>query len=160
MKNTTTQIAAANSVNHTPGVIVTLESAGIFLGVLVSLSVLATWSFKIASKINAISSSIDSIKEDLKTHSFNTEKIRDLDKRLDLNTQDYVNYKDHSVLHFNNLKERIDHVWNKTEKICDSQKAEIKELLSILQKQQDAQQVDIKEIQGFLQKQQNFTIRE
>jgi hypothetical protein len=65
-----------------------------------------------------------------------------LDKRFDIHVQDYVNYKDANLLALNTTDEKIKHTWNKTEKLLEERKT------------------DIKDLQLFLQKQQNFKIRE
>ncbi|QSJ19728.1 hypothetical protein JYQ62_14045 [Nostoc sp. UHCC 0702] len=92
--------------------------------------------------MSQISSSIKRIEEELKKHASNAERIRDLDKRLDIHLEDYVNYKDATLLAINGNKERIEHKAEKTEE----QFREVR--------------IDIKEIQNFLHKQQNFIIRE
>ncbi|MHC5720260.1 MAG: hypothetical protein ACYTX0_51575, partial [Nostoc sp.] len=70
------------------------------------------------------------------------DRLITIDRKVDIHLQDYVNHKDASLLQGNQLNEKINHTWNKTEKLFHEQKT------------------DIKEIQGFLQKQQNFKIRE
>ncbi|MBN3943009.1 hypothetical protein [Nostoc sp. NMS9] len=55
--------------SSSPGITVTLESTGIFLGILVSASVLAGVCIKVVSSISRISSSIAQIEKDLKEHA-------------------------------------------------------------------------------------------
>ncbi|WGV24783.1 hypothetical protein [Halotia branconii] len=139
--NTTKSVMAVSSTNS-PGVVITLESTGIFLGILVSGSVLAGVAISVISKMNRISFLVNQIQETLKNHASNAEKIKDLDKRFDIHLQDYINHKDATLLALNGNDEKIDHKWERTEELFK----EIK--------------VEIKELQQFLQKQQNFKIRE
>jgi len=133
---------AIPSPSPSPGIILNLETTGVFLGILVSFSVLAGVAISIISKINAISFSIDKIQEALKVYASNTDKIKDLDKRLDIHLQDYVNHKDAILLERNGIRERIDHKWERTEQ----------EFNEIRQ--------EVKEIQGYLQKRDEFKVRQ
>ncbi len=133
---------AVTSPTPTPGVTLTLETTGIFLGILVSASLLAGVAINVISKMNRISFAIDEIQEALKNYASNTEKIKDLEKRFEVHLQDYVNYKDGMLLERNGLRERIDHKWERTENAFNEIKQEIKEL------------------QGYLQKIEKFKIRE
>lgn len=92
MNNTASTIAV--SPPNSPGITLTLESTGVFLGILVSVSALAGVAIRIISKMNSISASISQIELALKEQANNAEKIRDLDKRFDLHIQEYVNRKD------------------------------------------------------------------
>ncbi|MHC5598255.1 MAG: hypothetical protein ACYTXC_20340 [Nostoc sp.] len=56
---TTTQSTIA--ITNSPGITVTLENTGIFLGILVSVSLLASVTIQIISKMNSISASITQI---------------------------------------------------------------------------------------------------
>ena len=89
-----------------------------------------------------ISFTVNAIEETLKLHATNAERIKDLDKRLDIHLQDYINYKDGNLLSHNGLQERIDHKWERTENEFNSIK------------------ISIKELQGFLQSKGDFKIRE
>lgn len=120
-----------------PGIQVTLESVGVFLGIAGSISLLAGVFVSIISKINRISFSVEEIEGSLKSYATNAEKIKDLDKRLDVHLQDYVNYKDANLLEHNGLRERIDHKWERTEEEFKSVEADIKDLQSFLQKKDD-----------------------
>ncbi|MBH8563757.1 hypothetical protein I8748_16425 [Nostoc sp. CENA67] len=113
MNNTKTVIAVSNTPASSPGIIITLESAGIFLGILVSASVLITGATNLVTKMSQISSSIKRIEEELKTHASNAEKVRELDKRLDLHLQDYVNRKDLLQMLFGQINEKVDHKFKK-----------------------------------------------
>jgi len=130
------QIAVSPS-SPPPGIIVTLESTGIFLGILGSACLLAGVAINIISKMNRISFSVDEIQEALKAYASNTEKIKDLDKRLDVHLQDYVNYKDAILLDRNGLRERIDHKWERTEDEFKAVKGSIKDLEGFLQRRDD-----------------------
>ncbi|MEH2053397.1 hypothetical protein [Nostoc sp.] len=91
----------------------------------------------IISKINKISFTVDGIQEALKLHASNTEKIKDLDKRLDIHLQDYVNYKDGNLLSHNGLEERINHKWQRSEGEFNAIKASIKDLQGFLVRTSD-----------------------
>ncbi|WP_414573369.1 hypothetical protein [Nostoc sp. CCY 9925] len=110
MTTTSSIIAVSNS---SPVITVSLESVGIFTGILVSLSVLGTLAVKLVNNLNNISSSIAQIKEDLKEHADNKEKIRDLDKKLDLHIQDYINRKDTVTLLIAQVTQTLEHRTNR-----------------------------------------------
>ncbi|MBN3911099.1 MAG: hypothetical protein HWQ35_32525 [Nostoc sp. NMS1] len=137
------------------GFVVTLEGTSLFLGILLSTFALIGIGVKVVSKFNTITNEIRDLREDLNTHanSEGHEKLlkevellqKDViafDKRFDVHLQDYTNYKDANLLQNNNLNEKINHTWNKTEKVFIEHKT------------------DIKDLQQFLQKQENFRIRE
>ncbi|MEH2198636.1 hypothetical protein [Nostoc sp.] len=126
-------IVIANS--SSTGVTVTLESTGIFLGILVSTSILASVAVQIISKMNKITSSITQIEEAMKEHARNAEKIRQLEKTLDLHIQDYVNRKDVIQMLLGQLDQKITH--------------KFKRLLFYT-----------RDVQRFLQRDTSFTIRE
>lgn len=90
---------------------------------------------QLISNLNNISGSITQIKEDLKEHADNKEKIRDLDKRLDLHIQDYINRKDTVTLLIAQVSQTVDH---RTNRLYTS----------------------MKDIENHLQLQGNFKIRE
>ncbi|MCC5597977.1 hypothetical protein [Nostoc favosum] len=131
---TTTQSTIAASTNS-PVITVTLESVGVFTGILVSVSVLGTLAVKLVNNLNNISSSITQIKEDLKEHADNAEKIRDLEHRLDLHVQDYINRKDTVTLLIAQVTQTVEH---RTNRLYTS----------------------MKDIENFLQMQGTFKIRE
>lgn len=134
-------VVAAKVSNDSPGITLTLESTGVFLGILLSVAGLASIAIRMISKMNSISASIALIEKTLKEQSENTERIRDLDKDFALHIQEYVNRKDVVQMVLGQLDEKINHTWSKTEKLYNDQKE------------------DIKEIQQFLRKQGNFTVR-
>ncbi|WGV23475.1 hypothetical protein [Halotia branconii] len=136
MTTTKSVIAVSNSTNsNSPGITITLESTGIFLGILVSFSILGGLGIKIVSSINRISTSIIQIEEDLKEYASNAEKIRELDKRFDLHVQEYINRKDVIQMLLGQMNEKIDH--------------KFKRVLFYT-----------RDIQRFLQRDTNFQIRE
>lgn len=135
MIDNTKTVIAANTNNTSPGILITLESAGIFLGIIVSISILITGGVNLVSRMSQISSSIKKIEEDLKSHASNGEKIRDLDKKFDLHVQDYVNRKDVIQMIISQTNEKIDHKFRR--------------LLFYT-----------RDIQRFLQRDTNFKIRE
>ncbi|OYD90603.1 hypothetical protein CDG76_30735 [Nostoc sp. 'Peltigera membranacea cyanobiont' 210A] len=120
----------------------TLQDTGVFIGVIGSLVMLSGVAISIISKINKISFTVDGIQDALKLHATNAEKIKDLDKRLDIHLQDYVNYKDANLLSHNGLGNLIEHKWERSEEEFDAIKGSIKEL------------------QGFLHRNNDFKIRE
>lgn len=139
MINTKSEIAVTNS---SPGVTLTLENTGTFFGIIVSVSILSGVAISIITKMNRISFSVDEIQESLKELASNAEKIKDIDKRLDIHLQDYVNYKDANLLSHNGLEEQIKHKWERSEGEFNGIKGSIKEL------------------QGFLHRHNDFKIRE
>ena len=128
------------SSNTTPGF--TLQDTQISIGIIASLVALSCVAVSIVSKINKISFTVDGIQETLKLHASNAEKIKDLDKRLDIHLQDYVNYKDANLLSHNGLDELIQHKWQRSEGEFNAIKQSIKEL------------------QGFLNRTNDFKVRE
>ncbi|MCC5618260.1 hypothetical protein LC605_24870 [Nostoc sp. CHAB 5836] len=60
-----------------------------------------------------------------------------IDKKIDIHLQDYVNYKDATLLAIRGNDERIDHKWKRTEDLFKEIKLEIKELQQFLHKHQD-----------------------
>ncbi|BBD60594.1 hypothetical protein NIES2109_33930 [Nostoc sp. HK-01] len=141
------QVIAVNTPTQ-PGVTLTLETTSIFLGILVSLSMLVGIAIKMVSKFNAITNDIRDLREDLNNHEQLLQQTKilqkdvcGLDKKFDIHLQDYVNYKDATLLAINGNKELIQHKAEKAENYFKETKG------------------DIKDIQGFLNKQQNFRIR-
>jgi hypothetical protein len=133
--NNTKPVIAVTSPSSSPGITLTLESTGVFLGILVSVSALAGVAIKIISKMNSISASISQIELALKEQATNAEKIRDLDKRFDLHIQEYINRKDVVQMVLGQLDEKINH--------------KFKRLLFYT-----------RDVQRFLQKDSSFIIRE
>ena len=124
----------------------TLESTGILLGSLVSLSVLLGIVIKIITKVNLISSEIKALRKDLNTHAIAAghqqaiEQLRvlekdflALDKRFDIHAQDYVNHKDGTLLALNGVGEAIKHKWERTEEELEKANDTIKDLQKYLQ---------------------------
>jgi hypothetical protein len=117
------------------GLVVTLESTSILLGILVSGSILLGIGIKLVTNVNKISLSIIQIQKDLKQLSVDTEKIDKIERRLELHIQDFVNRKDVTQMLLGQLDEKINH--------------KFKRLLFYS-----------REMQRFLQKDTNFQIRE
>ncbi|MEH1772975.1 hypothetical protein [Nostoc sp.] len=132
---TATRSTIAVTSSSPTGITVTLENTGIFLGILVSVFILAGAAVQIISKMNKISSSISQIEEAMKEHARNAEKIRQLERTLDLHIQDYVNRKDVIQMLLGQLDEKITH--------------KFKRLLFYT-----------RDVQRFLQKDSSFVIRE
>ncbi|MFN6485437.1 MULTISPECIES: hypothetical protein [unclassified Nostoc] len=131
MNTTQSTIATTSS----PVITVTLESVGVFTGILVSFSVLGTLAVKLVNNLNNISSSITQIKQDLKEHADNKEKIRSLEHKFDLHVQDYINRKDTVTLLIAQVTQTVEH---RTNRLYTS----------------------MKDIENFLQMQGTFKIRE
>lgn len=131
MNTTQSTIIATSS----PAITVTLESVGVFTGTLVSICVLGTLAIKLVNNLNNISTSITQIKEDLKEHANNAEKIRELNHKLDLHIQDYINRKDTITLLIAQVTQTVEH---RTNRLYTS----------------------MKDIENFLQIQGTFKIRE
>jgi hypothetical protein len=109
MSMSKTNASIVTTSSNPNGINLTLESTGVFLGILVSASVLITVAVNIITKINRISSSIFHIEEDLKNFALNVEKIRELEKRFDLYIQEYTNRKDVVQMVLGQLDQKIDH---------------------------------------------------
>ncbi|MDZ7970663.1 MAG: hypothetical protein RM368_38030 [Nostoc sp. DedSLP03] len=133
--NTTQSTIAVSSSASSPVITVTLESVGVFTGICVSLSVLGTLAVKLVNNLNNISTSITQIKEDLKEHANNAEKIREINHKLDLHIQDYINRKDTVTLLIAQVTQTVEH---RTNRLYTS----------------------MKDIENFLQMQGTFKIRE
>ena len=138
--NTTKFQIAVSSTSPNEGF--TPQQTQISLGVIVSVVMLLGVGASIVTKINKISFTVDGIQDALKLYATNAEKIKELDKRLDIHLQDYINYKDANLLSHNGLKDLIEHKWQRSESEFD----EIKQ--------------NIKELQNFLHQTNNFKIRE
>ncbi|MEH2342526.1 MAG: hypothetical protein V7K22_12875 [Nostoc sp.] len=136
----TNSVIAVSSTSITPGF--TLQDTQVSIGIIASLVLLSGVAVSIVSKINKISFTVDVIQETLKLHASNAEKIKDLDKRLDIHIQDYVNYKDANLLSHNGLNDLIEHKWQRSESEFNAIKQNVKEL------------------QGFLNRTNDFKVRE
>ncbi|MDZ7966865.1 MAG: hypothetical protein RM368_18115 [Nostoc sp. DedSLP03] len=104
-----TRTVVAVTPSNPPGITLTLESTGIFLGILVSASVLGGIAVTVISKMNRISNSITQIEKTLEEQARNAEKIREIDRTLALHIQEYVNRKDVIQMLLGQLNEKIDH---------------------------------------------------
>jgi hypothetical protein len=102
-------VIAVNSRYTESGIVVTLQSTSIFLGILVSGAALTHLGIKLVTNINNISLSIAQIQKDLKSLSVDVEKIDKLERRLDLHIQDYINRKDVVQMLLGQLDEKINH---------------------------------------------------
>ncbi|MEH2023923.1 hypothetical protein [Nostoc sp.] len=123
----------STSQNSQPAVTLTLESTGIFLGVLVSASILVGIAIKVVSRFNEITSEIRDLKESLNSHAAMIQEVKtlqkdihSLDKRFDIHSQDYVNHKDANLVAINGVTEQIKHKWQRTEEVFERLENEIK----------------------------------
>lgn len=137
-------IAVETSPQNTGGLIVTLEGTSLFLTILVSTSILLAGGIKLISKFNIITAEIRDLKEDLNAHEQLIQQIKtlqkdvcNLDKKFEIHLQDYVNYKDSTLLNFNGYKEKIEHKAERMENYYKELKKDIKELQNFLQKQHE-----------------------
>jgi hypothetical protein len=105
--NTFKTVAAVSQPE--PGIVVTLQTTGVFLGILVSASILLGLGIKLVSNVNKISLSISQIQKDLNELSQDAEKVSQLERRVDLHLQDYVNRKDVTQMLLGQLDEKINH---------------------------------------------------
>jgi uncharacterized protein YoxC len=121
--------------NSSPGIVLTLENTGIFLGVLVSVSVLFGVAYKVIASINKISLSIQNIEKEMNGYAEHSKQITDISHQLDLHIQDYVNRKDTITLLLGGIKEVMEH---RTNRLYTS----------------------MKDMEAYLQKSGNFKIRE
>jgi hypothetical protein len=102
-------VIAVNSSHIESGIVVTLQSTSILLGILVSGAALTHLGIKLVTNISNISLSIAQIQKDLKALSIDVEKIDKLERRLDLHIQDYINRKDVVQMLLGQLDEKINH---------------------------------------------------
>ncbi len=126
---------AVNPLRTESGIVVTLESTSIILGILVSGSILLGLGIKLVTNVNKISLSITQIQKDLKQLSNDSERIDKIERRLELHIQDFVNKKDVTQMLLGQLDEKINHKFRRLLFYC-------------------------REMQRFLQKDTNFQIRE
>ncbi|MGV0105141.1 hypothetical protein NSTCB13_03853 [Nostoc sp. DSM 114160] len=140
--------------NSQPTITVGLESTGVFLGIVVSLTVLLGSLVKIVSTFNKVASDIRDLKDDIKNHASSEgherllQQVRILqsefnahDKMLGIHLQNFENRKEAVQFLFGQLNEKID---NKSVRI----EMEVKEIRK-----------ELKEVQGFLHKHEDFVIR-
>ncbi|MBD2495012.1 hypothetical protein [Nostoc sp. FACHB-280] len=134
MKDTKILIAA-NSANP-QGMTITLESTSIFLGIIVSMSMIVGVAIKAVSKFNSIANEIRDLREDLNKTATISDTVREihkdvllLDKRFDVHLQDYENRKDTVQMILGQLNEKIDHKTQRLER-------EIEDIETYLQKEQ------------------------
>lgn len=126
------------------GVTITLQSASIFLGILVSVCALGAIAIKIITQFNNFTNSLKEIEEDLIKHIASEgheklepklTKIGEIDKKLDLHIQDMLSRKEAVNMIANQLDQKINH---KFSTLAHS----------------------MKDIEGYLNKQGNFRIRQ
>jgi archaellum component FlaC len=94
-----------------------LESAGIFLGIIVSGVAITNALINLISRFNKISVDIGHIQGDLQSYLKETSEINEscqrLDKKIDLHIQDYLHHKELTQMLVNQLNEKIDHKFNR-----------------------------------------------
>ncbi|MHC5614099.1 MAG: hypothetical protein ACYTXA_24670 [Nostoc sp.] len=134
---------------------INLQSISIFLGIIVSISVIATLFFKIVRKFNEIELGLKDVKDNLKSHSDGEghEKVMEqfkilekeifsLDKRFDIHSQNYINRQEVVQMLLTQLNEKVDHKSQRWQ-------GELKDV-----------QTETKQLQKYLQKKEGFRVRE
>lgn len=95
----------------------TLESTGIFLGIIVSGLVIINASINLITRFNKLSSNVEKIQEDLQINIKEFIEIgkrsQKLDKNLDLHISDYLHHKELTQMLVNQLNEKIEHKFNR-----------------------------------------------
>jgi predicted nucleic acid-binding Zn-ribbon protein len=129
------QIKAIISVPTTSQNVVNIPPVTDILAILVSISVLGGIFVKLINNQNHISSSIEQIETSLKEYSVNTQKIRDVERALDLHFKDYSNQNQMLKMVIDQLEKKVD---DRTKRAA----------------------IEIKEMQRFLQRDMQFIIRE
>ncbi|QLE54839.1 hypothetical protein [Nostoc sp. TCL26-01] len=134
------KIIAVNPSNTQPTLTLTLESTGILLGILVSVSMLLGGTIKVITKFNTISNSIRDLREDLNSNTKALEQFKTLnsevlvlDRKLDLHLQEYVNRKETVQFLMGQLDQKIDHNRKRWEEELQEVKGETKQLENYLQ---------------------------
>lgn len=132
------------STSPPQGFVLTLESTGVLLGLLLSACALAGIIIKIITQFNNIANTIKEIEEDLLKHIASEgheklepklKKLDEIDKKLDLHIQDMLNRKESVNMIANQLDQKINH---KFSTLMHS----------------------LKDIESYLNKQGNFRIRQ
>lgn len=94
-----------------------LESAGIFLGIIVSGVAITNALVGIISRFNKMSTTLEQIQGDLQSYLKEVMEINErhqrLDKKMDLHIQDYLHHKELTQMLINQLNEKIDHKFNR-----------------------------------------------
>ncbi|MEH1795446.1 hypothetical protein [Nostoc sp.] len=140
------------------------DYVALIVGIITILSALYKFVIEpsIDNKISSLQTSgfllIDNLKDKL------GERITVIDRKVDIHLQDYANYKETNLLHFNGLNEKIIHSWNKTKELFHEEKTDRKEAHAMFQKQNEVilqKQHDLqKQNEAILQKQHDLQIRE
>lgn len=97
-----------------PTITLSLESTGVFLGALVSFSILVAGFAKIVTNFNLINLSIKELRQDINANTQALSQLNvlhsevlSIDRKFDLHQQDYINYKDANLLQLNGLEKQI-----------------------------------------------------
>lgn len=94
-----------------------LESAGIFLGIIVSGVAITNALISIVSRFNKMTATLEQIQGDLQSYLKEVIEINQrhqkLDKKMDLHIQDYLHHKELTQMLINQLNEKIDHKFNR-----------------------------------------------
>lgn len=104
------------------GIIITLQSASIFLGIIISLSVIAGMFIRLITQFNNLTNAIKDLEKDLLRHATSREKIdirlsqiEAIDRKIDLHIQDYIVRKESVQMHFAQINEKIESRTNQLE---------------------------------------------
>ncbi|MFN6484537.1 MULTISPECIES: hypothetical protein [unclassified Nostoc] len=140
--------------NNQSTVVLSLDSISVFLAILVALTGLATFFWKVVSNFNKIASDIRDIREDLSTH-VNAEghtgslqhvrilqkEVAVIDKQFAVHQENYINRIATVNMLVAQLDEKINNRSERSEKMIEEVEREVKE------------------VQGFLRKHESFVIR-
>lgn len=137
---------SVNSIQQSPqpSLTISLESTGVILSGLVSLTILATVVIKLVSKFNFLNSEIQDLKEQLQESKqlFGELKLlqkefQSLDKKLDIHIEHYSGHQNVVTLAINGSTELIKHKWERTEEEFQKTNSDVKDLQKYLQQRGD-----------------------
>ncbi len=133
-------IAVKPNADNQPSVTLTLESMGVLLGILVSVSMLLTGVVQVITKFNSIDEKIRDLKE---ANTANDKAINEvksvslqliqIDKKLDLHLQNYESRNDMLALIIGQMKEVDEHNRERWKEEIAKTNAEVKQLENYLQ---------------------------
>lgn len=113
------------------------DDIAVIVGIITTISVV--YKLAIEPNINAKIAGLET-KGFLLIDGFKTninDKLITLDRKVDLHLESYANYKEANLLQSNGLNEKINHSWNKTKELFNNERAERKEIQTLLQKQHE-----------------------
>jgi len=87
----TSRYTSVTTSTQPEGIVLTFQNISVFLGILVSLSVLSTIVIRLITSQNKVSTAIDQIEKALKEYAANFDKLREVERTLDFHVRDYTN---------------------------------------------------------------------